>query len=974
MEYTILDKELRNVRSSLEKLEEERKKEAARREKSHESSEEDRQLLAEMATDLSRLGFEVQRLKASKTATAEQRQERLNELASVELDVAELNSLVGDESKSRGAIKNELKQLQKQIKLKEEKLAAVEPKIEEVRSEQERFQCEYDRALARQQELFGKRTRKSQFGSEKERDKWLDTEIKSLKKTQSDKVKQQSKAEEEVRKLEATISAGEIEVTERKTQIIERKERMEQINSDITAAKARRNELTEVRRSTWAAEAKLDSAVQSSKEELDRAERELYATMGKTKAGGIAAIKQLTEELKLDGVHGPLIELISCAKQFQCAVETTAGGTLFDIVVDSDVVASRLIKEINRRKIDARITFLPLNRLSSATPSLPQSSDALAMHEKIQHDPKFQRVINHVFGKTLICRDLKTAADFSRTHGIDCITLEGDKVHRKGALTGGYVDTKTSKLELQLHLTEMADKLKVTAAEQARVKKDKDQAEQQINNEISTVEKLEAEKLRMRTNYDNLRADVASLEHKAESLADTLAMRKIAQNDIGAAVEAIVAKIAAHEAEKGTAIESQLDEAEETEIAELTDEMSQVRSQITSCLEEREVLEREQTQLKTQLDKNLRLKEAELIERNDDFSIADRQASLSAKEAELAAVKASVADLRQEAAAVEEALAAKEERIREVSQAMDEAKAEERKRLGLGAEADKVLEGIMNKRSLKLQKQEEFIRKIRELGALPRDIEKYQQLDIRQLYKQLSGVQKKLKDPKYRQVNKKALDQYVSFSEQRDALTGRKGEQDTADASISELINVLDNQKDEAIERTFKQVSKYFSEVFKELVPDGRANLVMQRRVDKPPPEDEEEDSATGSGSAAASRPIKLPSGRIEMYVGVAVKVSFTGKETETQLLQQLSGGQKTVVALALIFAIQRCDPAPFYLFDEIDAALDAAHRTAVADMITRLKGNAQFITTTFRPEMLLNANKLYGVTFHNKVRPVDCF
>ncbi|KRX51225.1 Structural maintenance of chromosomes protein 3 [Trichinella sp. T9] len=91
--------------------------------------------------------------------------------------------------------------------------------------------------------------------------------------------------------------------------------------------------------------------------------------------------------------------------------------------------------------------------------------------------------------------------------------------------------------------------------------------------------------------------------------------------------------------------------------------------------------------------------------------------------------------------------------------------------------------------------------------------------------------------------------------------------------------------------------------------------------------------------------------------------------------MQQLSGGQKSLVALALIFAIQKCDPAPFYLFDEIDAALDARHRKSVADvaftvteMIHKLSSSAQFITTTFRRELLESADKFYGVKFRNKV------
>ncbi|VDN26434.1 unnamed protein product [Gongylonema pulchrum] len=110
---------------------------------------------------------------------------------------------------------------------------------------------------------------------------------------------------------------------------------------------------------------------------------------------------------------------------------------------------------------------------------------------------------------------------------------------------------------------------------------------------------------------------------------------------------------------------------------------------------------------------------------------------------------------------------------------------------------------------------------------------------------------------------------------------------------------------------------------------------------------------------------------RVETFTGVAIRVSFTGEDDNLEM-QQLSGGQKSLVALALIFAIQKCDPAPFYLFDEIDAALDAQHRKAVADMIHELSQNAQFITTTFRPELLDNAEKYFGVLFRNKVSHIN--
>ena len=201
---------------------------------------------------------------------------------------------------------------------------------------------------------------------------------------------------------------------------------------------------------------------------------------------------------------------------------------------------------------------------------------------------------------------------------------------------------------------------------------------------------------------------------------------------------------------------------------------------------------------------------------------------------------------------------------------------------------------------------------------------------------------------------------------------------------------------------------------------NSHAHLIPSYRISRPWPP-----FATGC-CFWSSRRLLCPQPSTHLYYHkrtAQVRVSFTGKETETQLLQQLSGGQKTIVALALIFAIQRCDPAPFYLFDEIDAALDAAcvtpsmflsafhsyysmpylsfgtrevrgcglaaslwrvfidsrgcpgqlssinlralffrYRVAVAEMLHRLSETAQFITTTFRPEML-------QVTSHSRAR-----
>ncbi|KAK3044290.1 hypothetical protein LTS18_001688, partial [Coniosporium uncinatum] len=143
------------------------------------------------------------------------------------------------------------------------------------------------------------------------------------------------------------------------------------------------------------------------------------------------------------------------------------------------------------------------------------------------------------------------------------------------------------------------------------------------------------------------------------------------------------------------------------------------------------------------------------------------------------------------------------------------------------------------------------------------------------------------------------------------------------------------------------------------LVPAGKGRLVIQRKSDKQTrQQDVETEEEEGDG--------------VENYTGVGISVSFNSKHDEQQRIQQLSGGQKSLCALALVFAIQRCDPAPFYLFDEIDANLDAQYRTAVAAMLQQLSEGGQFICTTFRPEMVLVAEKCYGVSYSNKTSSID--
>ena len=334
-------------------------------------------------------------------------------------------------------------------------------------------------------------------------------------------------------------------------------------------------------------------------------------------------------------------------------------------------------------------------------------------------------------------------------------------------------------------------------------------------------------------------------------------------------------------------------------------------------------------------------------------SAAARADRVEALEAAKSALAAATSDYAADEAAVEAAergVASAAAAAHADAQALEEARAARQALADDLADAAKTAEKLVSRRAVLLQRREENMKKMQRVGALPaREVDAFKDLSIDELLANLATCNRD--KAKFAHVNKKALDQYVNFADQRALLLDRRRELDEGATAIEDLIRTLDAKKDEAIDRTFRGVSKHFADVFSELVPDGEAKLVMVKR----PVADVPSQSSASSLSVDAGP-----------FVGVQVAVQFPGAAAAHAhvSMNQLSGGQKALVALALVFAIQRCDPAPFYLFDEIDAALDANHRAAVAALVKRQAAAedapAQFITTTFRPEFVTIQRRAY--------------
>ena len=408
-------------------------------------------------------------------------------------------------------------------------------------------------------------------------------------------------------------------------------------------------------------------------------------------------------------------------------------------------------------------------------------------------------------------------------------------------------------------------------------------------------------------------------------------------------------------AELKTQFQSQLSSDEKKELTQLNKEIAKLQESFIKDNQTRTTIETKKDQMQNLLSSNLLKRQEELQQKLSSASLVGLKSSLEQQQSELKQIQDSLDTANRRYSEMEGAIAAKTSQVSKLKEEIEAAKEDAYEQVEELNNKTKNIESLFNKRSLYLQQKEENLRKIRELGSLPDGHTKYGKHSTDKLMKLLHQTNEKLK--KYRQIKKKALDQWNNFTNQKKELSARMADLNSSKEAIDMLIETLDRQKDEAICLTLKGVSARFRETFKQLVPNGRAELSVVIGSDGSDSESEEdsEDSVTN---------------QVRRYQGVAIEAAFS--EGEPLPVELLSGGQKSVVALALIFAIQKCDPAPFYLFDEIDAALDPVYRTAVAQMVAEqanTDGNnaAQFIISTFKPELLQSAEKFFAVRMEDR-------
>lgn len=791
--------------------------------------------------------------------------------------------------------------------------------------------------------LLQKRGRSHHFSTSSERDTWLRTEIQNLTQSLSFERQRQEDLQLELASLESEHDLGKQQLASLSIDISNTEAQISTIQSDLTLLFHERDNLTEKRKLLWREEFKLDHKQPLLHDQLVKLERQMYSTCDRETSSGLESVRRICQTFPnfASYVYGPLYELFAVIDPiYTTAIDIIAGKSLFHIVVENDQIASQIVQIMTKEK-SGRVTFLPLNRIQSKSPSYQNITieQGIPMIQLVKYNnSKLEPIFNQIFSKAILVPDLEQGCKLAKEFQFQTITLDGDRVDKKGSLTGGYIDTKRTRLIIAKELRRIQDEYSILENQLSNAKHQVLSIGQQVDIIYGKIQYNEHQLIKYRDKLNEFMLKKQELERESDSISIITREKLLLQ--VENHIKELDLSIQSMNQEIGTKLTVKLTKDETRLLENLEKEINQMEHECCTLTIEKTSIIKDILSYEHELQDNLAKRNEQLLKNIKDiqYQFDEYEAVTFNNKQLLENIQERLKTYKQKIFYLEneqESLSSKKESLSNRIISIRES---------LEGSFNSSISIYLSKKSTLTQKKQDLTVKIHQLGLLPEEfLLKYKNSLTEKLVQELLKIREQMQ--KYSHVNQKALDQYNAFVKQHELLVKRKEELDKSSESIASFIGTLDMQKDEAVQRTFDQVSKYFEQVFAQLVPTGKAELELLRSID-------------GKNDGM-------------IYSGIGIRVSFNGNLYVR--MHQLSGGQKGIVSLALIFAIQKCDPAPFYLFDEIDANLDVAYRASVASVIGEMSKKAQFILTTFRSELLDHADKYYGVVFSHSASHIEC-
>ena len=686
-------------------------------------------------------------------------------------------------------------------------------------------------------------------------------------------------------------------------------------------------------------------------EELQRQQLRLeqVQNMAERYEGYGMSIRQVMSQKKnISGIIGVVADVIDVPKQYETAIEVALGGSIQNVVTETDESAKKLVEYLKAGH-NGRATFLPLDAVKGnggfpKKEALRELGAIGVASELVTAEKKYEKLLDYLLGRILVADTMEHALAIARKYrfSLRIVTLEGEVLSPGGAITGGAYKNSSNLLARGRELEEI--KKRITALKKETTS---------IGSEITNLKELRKEQF-----------DI--LEENSAASQELLTKIKVAQTELD---------------QRHAQVEHHLRVMEETrkEYASLEQEHESLKEEIRSLESEKEERDlKNQSQNEKIEAYNRQLAELRSEQTMLIIESGEKDRDAIAKEQTLAFTKESIERLRSEAAHFKEEAESLAQSILENAKLIT-LREEQLEDLALEIEEESarrdVLESdvadLSEKKDQVSARQKDFFEKREALSDRMSNLDKevfrltgseeklqnflqgisdhmWEEYELTynralalatttdesesQMKKRVSDLRKAIHD--LGSINIDAIEDYKEISERYETMNVQRNDLVEAEEKLRAIITELDEQMRVIFAEKFEDINRSFNEVFKELFGGGYAKLELM----------EDEDI---------------------LDAGIVIIAQPPGKKLQN--MRMLSGGEKALTAISLLFGILNLKPSPFCLLDEIEAALDDSNVTRFAEYLKKLSAQTQFIVITHRRGTMTAADILYGITMQEK-------
>ena len=662
--------------------------------------------------------------------------------------------------------------------------------------------------------------------------------------------------------------------------------------------------------------------------------------------GSVKAVMREVRRQTLKGIHAPVSQVISVSDKYSLAIETALGAQIQNIITDTENDAKKAIGFLKESRA-GRATFLPLTAVKGRVLDEKGLDDCYGYinlaSKLVSFDAKYAEIIDSLLGRTVVAEDLDVAIAIAKrfNYKFKIVTLDGQVVNAGGSMTGGAklqnagILSRGNELErLKAECDDLAEKLSLMERDVTAQQESFSSVSAELEGCRAEITALGEEKIRIEGllalkngNLQNLNDAATQANEEKEQLKARIERIK------GGAVEA---------REKLVALQKEL-ESVEAELSTLTgdrESLREKREQLTADASQINLdIATAQKEIEAKKEEIERLKGRSTSHKDKLSQLNDEIEEIKLKNEE---IKKRIEVLTDEANALRTESASSKERIAErISQReqfeqesaklriLEREKTEEREKLGGEnarlAERRDTMQREFDDISNKLYDEYELThREAEELGIVIENV-----AESKKRLNELKGKIRALGN-----VNVSAIEEYKEVSERYSFMFGQVNDVEKSKAELTKLINELTGKMGVQFKEQFDRINLSFGQTFSELFGGGKASLVLTDENDV-------------------------------LECDIDIKVQPPGKNVQN--ISLLSGGEKGLSAIALLFAILKVNPCPFCIFDEVEAALDDVNVARYASYVRRMTENTQFILITHRRGTMEEADMLYGVTMQEK-------